>query len=118
LQGLRVLVVEDEPMIALELQDQLEDLGCVVVGTAARLDRAMQLARDVAFDVALLDVSLFDASSLPVAEAVASRKLPMIFATGYGRQGVPDAFTAPVLEKPFDELALSAALIEAVQPKS
>jgi CheY-like chemotaxis protein len=70
LQGTRVLVVEDEAMLSLNLEDMLRDLGCIVVGTAAKLDEAMAMARKSDFDVALLDVNINGKRVDPVAEAI------------------------------------------------
>ena len=80
----RVLVIEDEMMIAMLLEDMLADLGHQVVGVAGRLDVALELARDADADLAILDVDLGGESSFPVAEVLTSRGLPFLFATGFG----------------------------------
>jgi CheY-like chemotaxis protein len=110
LGGTRVLVVEDEPMLSLALQDMLADLGCVVAGTAARLAPALRLARELDFDVAVLDINLGGERVDPVAEAVAARRLPVVFLTGYGRDGVPSHVPGLVVEKPYQPDILEQAL--------
>jgi CheY-like chemotaxis protein len=110
LRGLRVLVVEDEPMVSLALQDTLADLGCDVVGTAARLQPALDLARGLTFDIAVLDIDIGGARIDPVALAIAARGLPIVFLTGYGRKGAPRQIDAPVLQKPCEPVELEQAL--------
>ena len=83
--GLRVLLVEDESMVALLLEDMLAELGHEVVGPVARLDKALEMAQRQALDVALLDVNLNGKEIYPVAEALAAREVPFVFVTGYGR---------------------------------
>jgi CheY-like chemotaxis protein len=110
LQGARVLVVEDEAMLSLILQDMLVDLGCVVAGTAAKLDGALEMAQTSEYDVALLDVNLGGKRVDPVAEAVRARGAPIIFVTGYGKAGA----SGLVLEKPYDAADLERTLNQAL----
>ncbi len=98
--GVRVIIVEDEALLALDMEDQLEEAGCIVVGTAARLEQALDLARTAEFDVALLDMNLAGERIEPVAELIAARGLPIIFVTGYGQRTLPPGIAAPVLDKP------------------
>jgi CheY-like chemotaxis protein len=112
LNGTRVFVVEDEALVAMMMEFFLEDLGCKIVGTAARLDDAMEKGRTLALDVALLDVNLNGQLSYPVAEMLQSRNIPFLFATGYGAAGVPPELRfAPILSKPFHQQQLANALI-------
>ena len=116
LAGLRVLVVEDETLVAMLLEDMLGDLGCEVAATASRIAQAVELARDpgLAFDVAILDVNVAGESITPVAQALSERPVPFVFATGYGESGVPEAFRGrPVLQKPFGMADVQARLHEA-----
>ena len=109
--GTRVLVVEDEAMVSMMLEDFLEDLGCVVVATASRLEEALQKAAELQIDVAVLDVNLAGKLSYPVAELLRSRGIPFLFATGYGTAGLPERLRdAPVLSKPYLRDQLAAAL--------
>ncbi|MGH8116911.1 MAG: response regulator [Rhodanobacteraceae bacterium] len=115
LRGKRVLIVEDESRVAMMLEILLDDIGCEVAGMATRLDDAIAKARDLDFDVALLDVNLDGEPSYPVAEAIAGRGLRFVFATGYGADRLPEALRdRPVLQKPYRmrdlERALHAAL--------
>ncbi|MDB6454340.1 response regulator [Falsirhodobacter sp. 20TX0035] len=115
----RVLVVEDEPLMAMTVGDYLRDLGYDVVGPATRLETALDLARSEAIDFALLDINLRDRLSFPVADALADRGIPFIFATGNGRDVVTERHVrAVMLRKPYDlsdlERALGAAELHRV----
>jgi CheY-like chemotaxis protein len=113
--GKRVLVVEDELMIRMLLQDMLADLGHILAGEAGRVDEAVALARQVEFDVAILDVNLNGEPISPVVEVLLERRLPFVFATGYGARGVPERYrTTPTLQKPFQADALAKAIDDAV----
>ena len=108
---LRILIVEDEMLVAMNIEDMLLDLGHEVAGLASRLEPALSLAREAAFDLAVLDVNLAGKASFPVAAALAKRGIPFLFATGYGAQGITEEFRqAPVLQKPFRARELDAAL--------
>lgn len=108
---LRVLVVEDEMLVAMNIEDMLLDLGHEVAGLASRLEPALSLARDAQFDLAMLDVNLAGEPSFPVAALLAGRGIPYLFATGYGAKGIPDEYrSAPVLQKPFRANDLDQAL--------
>jgi CheY-like chemotaxis protein len=111
LAGRRVLVIEDESMVMMLLQDMLEDIGCVVVGSASRLAEATEKARSLAFDVAILDVNLNGVRTFPVAAVLAERGVGFVFATGYGTANLPPEFAGtPVLQKPFEQQELERAL--------
>ena len=107
----RVLIVEDEYLVALLVEDMLRALGFEVVGIASNIKSATQTAESGEFDVAILDVNLNGAMSNPVAEILARRNIPFIFATGYGKSGPHDLFAeTPSLQKPFEEDDLKKAL--------
>ncbi|WP_241557456.1 response regulator [Croceibacterium ferulae] len=111
LTGMRVLIVEDEPLIAMTLEDILIDLGCVVVGLASRLNEALDLVRRLEVDAAILDVNIHGEKSFPVASALQQRGARYVFATGYGLQGVGKGFSnVPVLQKPYSQAQIAAAL--------
>ena len=113
--GLRVLVVEDETAVAMLIEDMLAELGCTVVATASRLSRALRLLERVEMDVAVLDVNLAGEEVYPVAETLASRNIPFVFATGYGYGGVREAWRGrPTLEKPFQQRQIRRVLGEAM----
>jgi CheY-like chemotaxis protein len=115
LRGCRVLVVEDEFLVALLLEDQLERLGCRIEETAASLAEAMEAVAGGSFDLAVLDVNLNNEKSFAVAAALEARGTPFLFATGFGAAGIDPAFAqAPVLQKPYTEVQLRAALLAAL----
>ena len=102
LGGLRVVLIEDEALVVMLLEDMLSELGCQVVGIAAHLNEAIQLADCTDADVAIVDVNLGGQDAYAVAERLAARDIPFIFATGYGRQGLRSGFAnQPTLQKPF-----------------
>ncbi len=111
LDGLRILLVEDEGMIAMLVKSMLVSIGCNVVGVAGRVPDAIKKVGTLSFDVALLDINLAGTLSYPVADALRSRGMPFIFATSYGRGALPDEmYDAPMLSKPFAVNQLEAAL--------
>ncbi len=108
---LRVLVVEDEALIAMMIEDYLLDMGHEVVGPVSRLEPAVGMAATERFDCALLDVNLSGRRSFPVAEALEARRIPFLFATAYGEEALSPEFAArPLLRKPFSAAALQEAL--------
>lgn len=110
-RALRVLVVEDEMMIALMLEDMLLDLGHDVVGLAMRLPQALALARSAEIDLAILDVNLDGRMSFPVAAVLAERGVPFFFASGYGPDGVEPPFEDRLtIRKPFEAKDLRGAI--------
>jgi len=114
LNGLRILVVEDEAAISLLLEDMLLDFGCEVIGPAARLSAALDAVAREQVDLAILDVNVAGEPIYPVAEALAQRSIPFVFSTGYGSAGIRDAFRdRPVLQKPFAQHDLKQKLLVA-----
>jgi DNA-binding response OmpR family regulator len=102
LQGLRILIVEDNPYIALALEEMLTEQGLAIAGVASTIEQALRLAASVRIDLALLDVNIGERKIDPVAEALTQRGKPFIFTTGCGRAGLPEAFLdRPIVEKPF-----------------
>jgi CheY-like chemotaxis protein len=111
----RILIVEDEPFIALALEETLEELGFEIVASISHISDALAFLKREQIDVALLDVNIGLNKIDPVADALAALNCPFIFTTGYGRSGLPAAHShRAVLEKPFraDDLidAVSAEL--------
>src|SRR5215207_9565431 len=110
LKGLKVLVVEDESIISFLIEDLATELGAAEVWHAASV-AALALLAARRPDAAVLDVNLGGEPAHAVAERLESLAVPFVFATGYGRQGVPPQWTGhPVLQKPFPIDALGEAL--------
>lgn len=111
-QKKRILVVEDETLIAMLLEDMLEELGYALAGSAHTLDGALALAKAADIDAAILDIELDNKKSWPVAEALMQRGIPFAFATGEGKGAAidPRFSTAPILGKPYDAQDLKGAL--------
>jgi CheY-like chemotaxis protein len=98
----RILVVEDEMLIGMLLEDMLTDLGHEVAAIVPRLKEALVAVDRETYDCAVLDVHLHGESAFPVADALAKKGVPFVFATGYGERGLPEAYRGrPVLQKPF-----------------
>jgi len=111
----RILIVEDETMIAMMIEDFLTDLGWDVVGLVGTSDRAIATAREADIDAALLDVNLNGQDTFGVADLLSERHIPFVFATGYGQDGVADRFQdVPTLTKPFHRDELDRALRQAM----
>jgi len=109
--GKRVVVIEDESLIAMLLEDLLTEMGYSVVGLAANVADALVLLDQHPVELAVLDVNLGGEASFPVADALQQRRIPFLFTTGYGQLGLPETYSAlPVLQKPFRKRDLQAAL--------
>ena len=107
----RVLVVEDEAVIAMLVEDMVSDFGSEVVGPVAKITEALRLAHEAELDAAILDINVGGAVIFPVADALQERGIPLIFATGYGSRTVPERYCgSPTLPKPFTYETLAAAL--------
>ena len=114
-QPVRILLVEDETLIALMLEDMLEGMGCAVTGLAPRIALGVSMADAGQFDVAILDVNVAGENIEPVADRLAARGVPFIFATGYGEAGVPLRHRGrPVVAKPFRGDQLETAIQQAL----
>jgi two-component sensor histidine kinase len=110
--GLRILIVEDALLLALELEAGLAEAGASVAGSAADVEEGLRMAK-LPLDAAVLDANLNGESVLPVAEALAARGVPFVFATGYGdSKFAPQGFDAPLIKKPYDVTQIAAALAE------
>jgi CheY-like chemotaxis protein len=113
--GVKVLLVEDEAIIAMMAEDMLEDLGCIVAATASTLSEALAEAEKGGFDVALLDINLNGFESLPVAARLRERGCPFIFTTGYGSAGRGSEHgDVPLLTKPYRPNDLGQAIVRAL----
>jgi CheY-like chemotaxis protein len=111
LEGLRILVVEDDYLISLLLDDMLTSAGCVVVGPLPRLTDALEASAKVSCDAAVLDVNLGGERVYPVAKILAERHVPFVFVTGYSGDALPREYAEqPRIAKPFRAAQLLGAL--------
>lgn len=111
--GLRVLIVEDDMIVAFMIEDFFTDLACQIVSVEMRLEPAIEAARRGEIDFALLDINLNGEESFPVAEVLQQRGVPFVFATGYSGTIIPARFAGTeVLAKPFDASNLRAMLAQ------
>jgi two-component sensor histidine kinase/PAS domain-containing protein len=111
LSGRRILVVEDEVMVAWALEDMLTELGCAVIGPAARVNQALAMIGAEAIDAAVLDVNLNGEKSYPVADALVALDVPFVFSTGYNKNNLRDGYLGfPILQKPFERSKLGEVL--------
>ena len=112
----RILVVEDEALIAMQLEDFLTALGHSVEAIATRMDRAVLLATDIDIDIdfAILDVNVAGTQSFPVADILRHRGISFMFATGYGTAGLVAGYRDEVtLRKPYGPQELELAMARA-----
>jgi CheY-like chemotaxis protein len=117
LSGRKVLVVEDEMIVAWLLEDMLVDLGCTIVGPATSVNQALAMIDVKAFDAVVLDVNLDGQMSYPVADALTARGMPFVFSTGYDKDTLRDGYrTFPVLQKPFHRSELGDVLAKLLTP--
>ena len=114
LAGRHILIVEDEMIIALALADMVAELGCTSV-MASRVAKAVPLVTTQTFDAAILDMNLAGEAGYPIAEALDSRGIPFIIATGYGAEGIEAEYRdRPMLPKPYLPEHVEAALLKAL----
>ncbi len=117
LDGKKILVLEDEPLVAMLLEEMLLDLGCEVVGPAYSLREGERLAREAVLDAAVLDVNVNGEMSDPVADALRARGVPFALATGYGPSApIAADGSVPVLQKPYPADKLAAVLSGLLAP--
>jgi CheY-like chemotaxis protein len=111
LAGRRILVVEDEMLVLMNIELALSDLGCSTIIVAATVSQALALLSQQSFDVALLDVNLAGEKSYPVADALSERGIPFAFSTGCSDHGLRADFDSrPILRKPYVRARFEAVL--------
>lgn len=107
----RVLVVEDEALVAMTMCDDLAELGCRIVGPYGDLGRATQAAMSEAFDIALVDINLNSKMSYPLVDWLIALKVPTALVTAYDQEGIPDRFKRLLLmAKPYSLSGLTSLL--------
>ncbi len=110
----RILLVEDEVIIAMMLEDMIAELGGIVVGPASTLDSGMAFATSEMIDGAILDVNLGEGNSSAIADILAARNIPFLMATGYGHTA-DNVHSAPLLQKPYLINDIEQALLSILQ---
>ena len=111
LVGLRVLLLEDEMLVSLEIEDILDRQGCVVVGPYCRVSEALLGAQGETIDIAILDMNIAGTKSRPVADLLHARHIPFFFLSGYGEDAAPSDHPEWLVRgKPFTEAELVKAL--------
>ncbi|MDB5454620.1 MAG: response regulator [Caulobacter sp.] len=124
LSGVRLLLVEDEAIVAMMIEAMLTDLGCVVIDIAGTLSQGLALVESMtgALDAAILDVNLGGEKVYPIAERLAASGVPFVFSTGYSLAGISTDFASvPALAKPYTPHALEKALrlvLDAASPRT
>ena len=112
----KVLLVEDETMLAMLMEMMLGDLGFATAYHASTLNDGIEYARNGEYDLAILDINIIGGDSFPIAAAIADRGIPFMFCSGYGRLGIPDAWlNRRCIAKPFSAEQLSEALSELLE---
>ncbi len=113
--SLKVLVIEDEAMVAMFVEDVLASLGHEVLAIVGRLDRATKLVTELPIDIAIVDVNLKGEKSYSLAKILEDRHIPFVFCTGYGSAGLDDKWKhTPTISKPFQAHELAAAISRAM----
>lgn len=119
LEGKRVLIIEDEPLVALDIENMLGENGCKTLGPANTVESALEHVALGGFDMALLDANLQGEGVDEVAEALTRSGASFAFVTGYGRDGLPEGFRqAPMVSKPFSEESLIACISEVIHART
>lgn len=118
LEGVKVLVVEDEFLVATLIEDILQSAGCVVSGPIPRVAEALKAVEHETYDAAILDINLGGARIDPVADALCRREIPFLFVSGYSTGALPSAYAErPRLSKPFKMADLLDTLSEMLNPR-
>lgn len=113
LRDVRVLIVEDEFLVAIQLEDTLAGLGCIVLEPAHSVEGAEQALETNEFDVAVLDINIAGKAVYPIARRLTESGIPFVFTTGYSREHIEDAWrSTPTLRKPYLAVELRRALEE------
>jgi two-component sensor histidine kinase/DNA-binding response OmpR family regulator len=110
--GRRILLVEDEALVAMMIQECLTECGHSVIGPISRAADALQVAKEGDYDAAILDINLGDGMAYPVADIVSARGVPFVFVTGYEADAIDERFsTVPILPKPIERQMLERLFV-------
>ncbi len=111
LDGRRILVVEDSPVVAVACEDMLRDMGCLVVGPATNMAAALQLATEEQLDGAIVDINIRGGKAFPVLKILGSRGVPFLLASGYADWSMPEEWQdCPRMAKPYSASLLRDSL--------
>ena len=110
--GNRVMIVEDEALVAMALRETLDELGFSVIGPFNRISEAMVALRNNRIDAAVLDVNLGGELIYPLADVLTADRVPFIFITGYGAEEIEPRYAhVPILQKPIEAGALKSVFV-------
>ena len=113
LEGRRILIVEDSPVVATACENMLRDMDCVPVGPATNMAAALQLAADEQLDGAVVDINIRGDKAFPVLKILADRAVPFLLASGYADWSMPAEWQAhPRLAKPYSQHLLRDSLLD------
>ncbi|NJO36491.1 MAG: response regulator [Rhizobiales bacterium] len=116
--GRRVFVIEDEGLVAMMIEDMLEEIGCELAGTASTLDQALAVASSLEADFVILDLNLGGELAFDVADRLIERGMPLVISTGYGGHALPERLqNVPIVAKPFPRHELEQAIEKALRPR-
>ena len=119
LEGLRVLLVEDEFLLALAVEEDLKRAGCQVVGPIGSLDRALEVVRTETLEAAIVDMNLNGIAAHQLADELLDRHIPFLLLTGYGRADLPERLRdVPRIAKPYDPILLLEQLVRLAPPRA
>lgn len=111
LSGKKVLIVEDEFLVAVQVEDALLSFGCEPIGPITTLDAAFQVSVSTKFDIAVLDINLGGKLVYPLADELNTRGIPFLLVSGYSSQHIPEQYRSmPRVQKPFDHLSIRRQL--------
>jgi CheY-like chemotaxis protein len=117
LHGAQLLIVEDEYLLAREMADYFENIGAEIVGPVGSVEHALALIASSPIQIAVLDVNLRDERVYPVANVLKSKKIPFVFASGYGSELEPEIYAGvPRCIKPIEFAVLAKILGEQIKP--
>ena len=115
IEARRVFIVEDEPLLVMDLEDMLTGLGHHVIAIATRIDKALQVAGNGDFNLAFLDINISGSTTFQVAALLRKRGTPFIFISGYGTDGLIDGYrSAHLLTKPISVKDLKSKISQAL----